>query len=104
MLETKERIGIVGVMKYQKINEIKIEKHNKKWVVVKFENETEWMPDLIDIGIIISFIGMCEDDKYPQGKGYVYTKEFLNECFNKFPYHIKKLYKEKYDPNNKKEL
>lgn len=95
--------GMKYSMKYQKITDIKIEEFKeKKWVLVKFENGTEWLPDLIDTGLIISLIGMCEDIKYPYGKGHLMTKEFIVDCFNKNYFQIKKLYKEKYDPNNKK--
>lgn len=90
-------------MKYQKIKSIQFTIANgpneKNWVVVEFANGTLWMPALIDLGNMISKIGKCEDLKYPHGKGYKYTQEFLNDCFNKSPKEIEQLYKEKYDPN-----
>jgi len=92
-------------MKYQKVVQIKIKKfHKKSWVVVEFENHTLWMPELVDLGIILSFIGMCEDIKYPWGQGHRYTKEFINQCYGKYPYAIRKLYKESFDPKNLKEI
>ena len=105
MQDKKEKAGFLGEMKFQKITEIRfLNTKEKKWVVVEFENETKWLPDLIDLGLIISFIGKCEDEKYPHGKGRILTKNFLNDCFGKNWYQIKRIYKEKYDPNNKKEL
>jgi len=92
-------------MKYQKIISIKIKRfHKKKWVIVEFENHTFWMPEILDLGIIVSFIGMCEDEKYPGGKGYKYTRDFISRCFDRYPFAIRRIYRQSYDPNNLKKL
>ncbi len=89
--------------KYQKIKDIVFtiakEPNEKNWVKVTFENGTTWLPGLVDIGDIISKIGKCEDVKYPNGKGHIFTKEFLNECFNKTRTQIIDIYNKKFNPN-----
>ena len=90
-------------MKYQKIENIEIvKKENGYWVRVTFENGTEWLPSFIDMGKILSYIAMCEDNKYPNGKGRHYAKPFYLESIEtKDPNSIPDIYKEFYDPNNK---
>lgn len=74
--------------------------NNKYWVKVTFKNNVTWYPKLWEIGAIISGIGTAEDIKYPNGKGYLFTKEFLNECWGKTREEIYELsISEKYDPN-----
>jgi len=90
-------------IKYQKIKIIKFntpKDGEKFWVEVIFNNGTKWMPALIDLGDILSKIGKCEDMKYPNGKGYLYTKKFIEKCFNKYRSEIIKLYKDQFDPNS----
>lgn len=90
-------------MKFQKVKRIYFSipqtPNEKNWVIVEFENGTLWMPAICDVGEIIVKIGQCEDVKYPNGEGYKYLQRFFNECYNKTPMQIKKLYKDKFDPN-----
>lgn len=87
MQDIKEKIGKYGAMKYQKIKRIHFtvpqNDTEKTWVEVTFENGTKWKPALIDIADIINKIGKCEDLKYPFGKGYKFTQEFIHRAFNK---------------------
>ena len=103
MQEIKKKGGHPGGMKYQKIEEISfIKKEDGWWVKVLFENGTEWLPSFIDLGKILSFIGTCEDNKYPNGQGRHYAEPFyLESILTKDPNSIPDIYKEYYDPNNK---
>ncbi len=62
---------------------IELKRNGKVWVEVRFENGIVWRPRLWEVGSIISGIGKAEDIKYPDGKGYMLTQEFLNRCFGK---------------------
>lgn len=60
----------------------KIEKYyseNKIWVKVIFENNLIWVPSFDELGKILSLIGQCEDEKYPNGKGLELVYEFFKE-------------------------
>ena len=96
--------GKVLVMKFQKIKNIELKYQNKLWVIVEFENGTIWMPALIDLAKIISKIGICEDIKYPLGKGKDYTKNFVITSIdaNGDDSQIEFIYKNYFDPNNLK--
>ena len=51
----------------------KIEKYyseNKIWVKVIFENNLIWVPSFDELGKILSLIGQCEDEKYPNGNRF----------------------------------
>jgi len=89
-------------MKYQKINRIEfVKKQNGYWVRVTFENGTEWLPALVDLGKILNYIGKCEDRKYPHGEGRNYTKRFITESIeSKDSEEIKRIYNEYFNPNN----
>lgn len=91
-------------MKYQKVKSVeRIKKPDGWWVRVIFENNTEWIPSLYDLAIILNEIGFCESIKYLNGKGYKYTQEFINEIFEG-SYKTKEeidMILMKYDPNRK---
>lgn len=94
-----------GGMKYQKIIKIEYRQTDKLWVVVTFENGTEWMPELIDVGEIIAKIGYCEDLKFINGEGRYYWWDFIKRIFKNQAYEreeIEYIYRTKKDPNNKK--
>lgn len=83
-----------------KIDHIEIEPvGEKKWVVVYFTDGRTWIPKLTECGKILSGIGKCEDLKYPGGRGWRYTRDFIVECFGKTRQEIDELYINKYDPN-----
>ena len=72
----------------------------KTWVQVTFENGVTWNPRLWEVGAIISGIGKAEDLKYPNGKGWRFTKEFIDECWGKTRAEIYELaLSKKFDPN-----
>lgn len=93
-------------MKYQKIKRISFtianEVNEKNWVKITFENGTEWLPGLIDLADILSKIGKCEDIKYPNGKGYKFTLQFITNAFNKSRIQIEKMYNDCFNPNKLK--
>ena len=52
-------------MKNILIEEIKIENiNNKSWLVVYFENNTRWVPALIEQGKMAQDVANCEKSKY----------------------------------------
>ena len=96
-------VGHYGVTKYQKIKEINfVKKEDGDWVKVTFENGTEWLPALIDLGKILNGIGKCEDKKYPHGEGRHFAKPFYEQCIEtKNPDDIEDIYHDHYNPNKK---
>lgn len=70
----------------------------KKWVKVTFDNGSTWFPGLIHLGQILSGIGKCEDEKYPNGQGHDYTKRFFAKCWGKTRAEIQELYYADFDP------
>ena len=53
---------------------------DKSWVQVDFDNGYIWIPSFDELGKILSLIGQCEDEKYPNGKGAELVYEFLKEA------------------------
>ncbi len=52
------------------------------WVKIVFNNGTSWTPAIQHLGYLLYAIGLCEDHKYPHGKGRKLLQEFCEECFN----------------------
>jgi len=79
---------------------IELKRNGKAWVEVTFENGVVWRPRLWEVGAIISGIGMAEDIKYPNGKGYKLPRAFIDACWNKTREQIYELsLSDEFDPN-----
>ena len=52
----------------------------KAWVQIIFDNRYIWIPSFDELGKILSLIGQCEDEKYPDGKGLELVEEFIKEA------------------------
>ncbi len=84
-------------MKPKKVEIVKT--NGKRWVKVTFDDGNEWYPGIITIGQILSGIGKCEDEKYPNGQGWLFTKRFIDKCWGKTRAQIQELYYQHFDPN-----
>lgn len=91
-------------MKYSTEKSIKITKDGKYWTVVEFDNGTLWKPELCGLADMTIKICQCEDMKYINGQGGDMTIKFLNHCYNQRASReqIEYIYKNYFDPNNKK--
>jgi hypothetical protein len=49
-------------------------------ILVEFDNGKIWIPSFDELGKILSLIGQCEDEKYPNGKGLELVYEFFKEA------------------------
>lgn len=91
-------------MKYQKIKKIeRFKKEDGWWIKVIFENNTEWVPSLLQLAIILNEIGLCEDTKYLNGEGRQYTRRFINDILkdHKTVEEMKSILYNRFDPNQK---
>jgi len=52
----------------------------KSWVLVRFTGGQEWVPSFEDLYMVITAICACEDEKYPNGRGRFFVRDFFKEC------------------------
>ena len=63
-----------------KVKSIELLYGEKTWVQIIFDNGGIWVPSFDELGKILSLIGQCEDEKYPNGKGLELVYEFFKEA------------------------
>ncbi len=54
--------------------------NGKRWVRVDMLNSKTWWPSFEDLHRIIQAICLCEDEKYPHGKGRNLVADFLRDA------------------------
>lgn len=64
----------------QKLDVIIDDKMGKDWVRVTLKNSRSFYPSFQDLYRIIQAISICEDKKYPNGRGRAMVADFLRDA------------------------
>ena len=70
----------------QKLDVVIDDKMGKDWVRVTVKNSHSFYPSFEDLYRIIQAISICEDKKYPNGRGRAMVADFLRDAVFK-PWH-----------------
>lgn len=74
----------------------------KKYAQITFTNGAEWIPTMVELGVLLSKIGKIEQNKYNSEIDGLYSKQFINECFGKNKDEIEEIFL-KYKKGNVKQ-